>query len=78
MTNDEAIRILQGIDRLIGDDFYSDTIEEAIELAIESLSISSSKEDLIIEGASKIPDEVYVLRNYEFFNDIHCWPLKNR
>ena len=40
MTNDEAIKILQGIDRLIGDDFYSDTIEEAIELAIESLSIS--------------------------------------
>ena len=76
MTNDEAIKILQGIDKLIGDDFYSDTIEEAIELAIESLPIS--KEDLIIKGASKIPDGVYVLRNYEFFNDIHSWPLRNR
>lgn len=29
MTNDEAVRILQGIDRLIGDDFYGDTIEKA-------------------------------------------------
>ena len=38
MTNDEAIRILQGIDRLIGDDFYNDTIDEAIEMAIEALS----------------------------------------
>ena len=76
MTNDEAIRILQGIDRLIGDDFYSDTIDEAVKMAIEALSIS--KEDLIIKGASKIPDGVYVLRNYEFFNYTHSWPLRNR
>ena len=36
MTKDEAIKILQGIDRLVGDDFYSDTIDEAIEMAIEA------------------------------------------
>lgn len=37
MTNQEAIKILQGIDRLIGDDFYSDTIDEAVEMAIDAL-----------------------------------------
>ena len=37
MTKEEAIKILQGIDRLIGDDFYSDTTEEAVEMAIEAL-----------------------------------------
>ena len=42
MTREEAIKILQGIDRLIGDDFYSDTIDEAIEMAIEALSEETS------------------------------------
>ena len=37
MTNQKAIKILQGIDRLIGDDFYSDTIDEAVEMAIDAL-----------------------------------------
>ena len=37
MTNQKAIKILQGIDRLIGDDFYSDTIDEEVEMAIDAL-----------------------------------------
>ena len=57
MTNDEAIKILQGIDRLIGDDFYSDTIDEAIELAIEALECESSKDGTLkvkVEDATKV------------------------
>lgn len=50
MTKDEAIKILQGIDRLIGDDFYSDTIDEAIDMAIEALK----REDTMLKEIERV------------------------